>query len=372
MNSKLAKLVTLSLSLLSALAIAAEAAPQSGEHYMMDGKPVPRSFFDAGQLVNEGTNLLRANRNQEASVKLQQAIAIAPDFAEAHHNYGLALAKLGNVPNAVEQFQLALKLKPNLDTSWLSLGGLYQSTGRVEDAIKIYREFLTRFPNNRDAPKVASLVQGLQKEFANESKQPIAAASWLAPAAEASPDDYLADVTRRGMMRWPAERMPLKVHLHSGDKVPGFDPKFETILKKSFDDWAQASDGLVKFEFVASPTQADIDVSWTSDSAKFANSAESGETRLTSNKFGILHGVIQLLTVPLMPGILVTANRIRMISLHEIGHVLGLTGHTSNPDDAMFYSATIMDQWRSLSARDAKTIFRLYSTNRSSPQKDGP
>ena len=122
MDGNSPKILALTASLVL-LAYAPSAAPQSGEQYMMDGKPVSRSFYDAGQLINQGTTLLRANRNQEASVKLQQAIAIAPDFAEAHHNYGLALAKLGNIPTALEQFQLALTLKPNLDTSWFSLGG---------------------------------------------------------------------------------------------------------------------------------------------------------------------------------------------------------------------------------------------------------
>ena len=46
---------------------------------------------------------------------------------------------------------------------------LYQSTGKVDEAIKTYKEFLVRFPNSYDAPKVASLVHGLQKEVSSES-----------------------------------------------------------------------------------------------------------------------------------------------------------------------------------------------------------
>lgn len=89
-------------------------------------------------------------------------------------------------------------------------------------------------------------------------------------------------------------------------------------------------------------------------------------------RVGIVHGVIQILTVPLMQGMAVTPNRIRTISLHEIGHVLGLTGHTANPNDAMFYSATIADEWRNLSARDANTMTRLYSANTTASVNNGP
>jgi tetratricopeptide (TPR) repeat protein len=364
MNPFLAKSVCLSLLLLSMLAVKLDAPAQSGDYYIMDGKRVPRSFYDAGQLILEGNDLLRANRNQEASVKLQQALAIAPDFPEAHHNYGLAMAKLGNYPAAIEQFQLALKLKPSFDSALLSLGGMYQSTGRMQEAIATYKEFLTRFPQSPDASKVASLVQGLQRESSNSSNPGAPTHLGTTPPSAAAPDDYLADVTRTGTLRWPADRLPLKVYVRSGANVPGFDPKYDAILKKSFDDWSRASGGTVKFVYIPTPAQADIDVTWTNDPSKLANTAEAGETRLTSNRFGVVHGTIQLLTVPLLPGATVTPSRIRLISLHEIGHVLGLTGHTSNPDDTMFYSSTISDSWRDLSARDANTIARLYNSSK--------
>jgi tetratricopeptide (TPR) repeat protein len=375
MNPFLAKSVSLSLLLLlSTLAVRLDAPAQSGDYYIMDGKRVPRSFYDAGQLILEGNTLLRANRNEEASVKLQQALAIAPDFPEAHHNYGLAMAKLGNYPAAIEQFQMALKLKPTLDSALLSLGGMYQSTGRMQEAIKTYKEYLTRFPQSPDASKVASLVQGLQREYSNSSKPGAPTHLGTTPPSTAAPDDYLADVTRMGTLRWPEDHLPLKVYLRPGAKVPGFDPKYEAILKQSFDDWARASGGTVKFVYIPTPAQADIDVTWTSDPSKLANTAEAGETRLISNRFGVVHGTIQLLTVPLLPGSTVTPSRIRLISLHEIGHVLGLTGHTSNPDDTMFYSSTISDSWRDLSTRDAETIARLYAPSKTtmsnSPIKD--
>ena len=88
-------------------------------------------FYEAGQLVNQGTALLRSNQNKEAADKLSRAVLIAPGMAEAHHDYALALAKLGQTQPALDQFKLALNLNPNLDSAWLSMGGLYQSTGNI-------------------------------------------------------------------------------------------------------------------------------------------------------------------------------------------------------------------------------------------------
>lgn len=361
MNPRIAKSIALSLLLTSFLSFAEDARAQTGEHYEMDGKPVSRAFYEAGLLVTDGNNLLRANRNQEASVKLKQAIAVAPDYAEAHYNYGLSMAKLGNTPVAVEQFHAAIKLNPNLEQCWISLGGVYQSAGQIDDAIQSYKQFLTRFPRSAQASQVANLVKGLQNELGSASGKPDAQGLGTTAPAKAAVDDYLADVTKHGTLRWPADHRLIRVYMRPPVNVAGYFPKYDAIARQSFADWANASGGAIKFQFQSIPANADIEFSWISDASKLVNKAEAGETRLTSGRFGIVHGTVRILTVPIMPGITVTPNRIRLISLHEIGHVLGLTGHTSNPNDAMFYSATIGDEWRNLSPRDINTMTRLYS-----------
>jgi predicted Zn-dependent protease len=372
MNPRLLRPFVLSLILISLLSHVDAAESQTGERYEMDGKPVSRAFYDAGLLVVDGNNLLRANRYQEASVKLKQAVDTAPDYAEAHYNYGLSLAKLGKLAPAVEQFHIAIKLKPTLDQCWISLGGLYQASGQVDDAVKSYREFLTRFPHSPQASQVSNLIRGLQNESAGGKTDGNALGLGASAPASASPDDYLADVTKRGTLRWPADHRIIRVYIRPPVKVAGYLPRYDAILRQSFADWANVSGGALNFQFQSVPANADVEVVWTSDPARLANRAEAGETRLTMGRVGIVHGVIQILTVPLMQGMFVTPNRIRTISLHEIGHVLGLTGHTANPNDAMFYSATIADEWRNLSARDANTMTRLYSANTTASVNNGP
>jgi predicted Zn-dependent protease len=76
---------------------------------------------------------------------------------------------------------------------------------------------------------------------------------------------------------------------------------------------------------------------------------------------GIARGTITLLTVPLSPELPMTENRMRTVCLHEIGHALGLGGHTTNPDDIMFYTSSLADVAKHLSDRDRATLVRLYS-----------
>jgi tetratricopeptide (TPR) repeat protein len=50
----------------------------------------------------------------EAVEQYQHALRSEPDYVEAHYNLGLALEKLGRTPEAIAEYQQALKLQPDL------------------------------------------------------------------------------------------------------------------------------------------------------------------------------------------------------------------------------------------------------------------
>lgn len=329
-------------------------AATPGAQLSINGKKVTAQQFRGAELANEGMQLLRQNRNVEAVEKLRQAVALYPDLAEAYHNLGLGLAKLGDSKGAVEALNKARSLK-DIDSTWLTLGGLYQANGQIAEAIAVYQDFIARFPSHQmvQSGKLASLIKGLERE---------GGAALTNPALKTT-DDYLQDVTKSGVVRWPSARMPIKVHITDGSRVPGYQSEYNAVLRQSFEDWSRASGGLVTFDTTSGAGQADLVCQWISDPNQMTNQAEAGETQIFGNRsVGINRGKILLLTQPLSPALPVTKNSIRLICLHEIGHALGLTGHTVNPSDIMFYSTSYKDEWRYLSPRDAKTITRLYSS----------
>ena len=349
--------------------------------YFIQGHAVSAQKYQAALLASEGLSLMRSNLNEAAADKLKQAVTLAPDLPEAHHNLGLVLAKLGDVPGAIAEINRAIALKGDLDSSWLTLGGLHQSAGHIQEAIDTYKQFLNKFPNHPMHKKIGDLVSGLTNENrtmaaarqATEALQPaVSAGSGQQPSLTQAADqsDYVAEVTRAGVFRWPAARMPLKVYVHPGVKIDpasgkpsGFRDEFRDVLLRSFDDWSKASNGLVKFIFVDNPHDATMECFWVSNPSALKNPAEAGEAQVYTNQDGIASGTIRLLTQSMSPVLPLTNNRMRVICLHEIGHALGLAGHTANPDDIMFYSVSFKDQWKELSGRDARTIKRLYSGN---------
>lgn len=321
---------------------------------LMDGKEISQGAYDA---FNAGRNFLHSNNNADAVESLRKASELAPDNADIRHMYAVALAKTGQSTAAINELRTALNLNSNLAATWVTLGGLYQSTGQLDKSIETFRTYLSRFPADRDAKKIASLVSGLEGERAK-----MIATYGQAGQPQVSETDYYVEVTREGIIRWQPAQMPLKVYVTPGDSVPGFKPQFAEILKQSFAAWSQASNGLVLFALVDRPEQAHIICQWSDDPNKFKNIAEAGHAVLdSSTKTGLVRGTITFLTVPLVEQNPVTDNRMRRTCLHEIGHVLGLAGHTANPDDAMFHTMGVADTWKDLTQRDANTIVRLYT-----------
>lgn len=342
----------------------------------------PPAFADtdpesqASQMLSNSLMLIRANRNEEAATQLRKVVSLAPNSAKAHHSLGLALAKLGDNTGAIESFRKAISLNPALDSAWLTLGGLYQSMGKLDDALATYDEFITRFRSNAQladsCKKVSQLMEGLQKEqkslkSTREATAALAAGyplknSVLNTPADSLHDDYLPEATRNGIVRW--SKMPIKVYMRDAHGVPGYKQAWGAILQQSFRDWEKASKGLVRFEFLDEPTPDCLETLFIAVPGKDAglvNDAEAGEAMMYTLNGDLHHGTIKILTQSFSSVLPLTDNRIRFICLHEIGHALGLSGHTDSPDDIMFLSTSFKDEWTDLTPRDARTIQRLYS-----------
>jgi len=76
-----------------------------------------RNPNDFNCLNNLGIALASLNQMDQAVGAFKQAIAVNPDYARAHHNLGNVYYAKGEAPNAIEEYQLALKLDPGDEES---------------------------------------------------------------------------------------------------------------------------------------------------------------------------------------------------------------------------------------------------------------
>lgn len=182
--------------------------------------------------------------------------------------------------------------------------------------------------------------------------------------------DYLADIAGEGLHRWAPNRFPLRVYIGDGSRVYGYRPQYRQIMIDSFNEWSRASGGLISWRPVSSPSAADIVTGWTSDVTARSGGIEAGNTmtwtevdRRTGNGT-IRNAKISILTA--MGRHAFSDEEMRKTSLHEVGHSLGLEGHSRTRSDIM-YAAVNPAQTPYLKDRDVNTLKHLYAANYSTP-----
>jgi 2-polyprenyl-3-methyl-5-hydroxy-6-metoxy-1,4-benzoquinol methylase len=75
-----------------------------------------------------------------------KALAIKPDFAEAHYNLGNVLKILGRLDEAVASYHKALNIKPDHAEAHSNLGNALQELGKKVDAFTCHRRAVTLNP----------------------------------------------------------------------------------------------------------------------------------------------------------------------------------------------------------------------------------
>ena len=134
--------------------IAENQKSKSDDGFSVQGKPVTKQQYQAAKLQDEGIMLLRTNANEQALQKFKQSIELYDGYAEVHHSLALTYAKLGNKDEAIKELRRAVELNPNLRDSWILLGGFLQSSGKTNEAISTYQEYVRRFPSDTNVAKV--------------------------------------------------------------------------------------------------------------------------------------------------------------------------------------------------------------------------
>jgi tetratricopeptide (TPR) repeat protein len=97
------------------------------------------------------TVLVHEGRIPEAIQLYEQALRIRPDYAEAHSNLGIALLQAGKVNDAIGHYQQALRIQPDLAEAHNNLGTALRQIGKLEEAIRHYEQAVRIKPDYVDA-----------------------------------------------------------------------------------------------------------------------------------------------------------------------------------------------------------------------------
>jgi tetratricopeptide (TPR) repeat protein len=91
---------------------------------------------------NLGVAYRDQGRFNEAINEHQIALKLKPDYVDAHNNLGVAYAKQGRIDEAIKEYMTALKISPENARVHNNLGNAYSDQGRSDEAIKEYQAAL--------------------------------------------------------------------------------------------------------------------------------------------------------------------------------------------------------------------------------------
>ena len=236
--------------------------------------------------------------------------------------------------------------------SWLLCAKVYHRTGHLGKCLNCYDAYLKVAPKSDEREQYEALAGVIRSQVNAAKAKPN---QYVVTVGGAS--DYFKDAVSEGLFRWPLKRFPLRIYIACGDALKSYRPEYEEAVRQSIDDWDKASLGQIGLKIVDSAADADITVNFVDDLHAPALRAEAGKAQLHGNMEGVDNASVQLLTISPFPDQLMTKDFMHMIAVHEIGHALGLTGHSPYEEDVMFPA---LSNQRGITSRDVATLYRLY------------
>ena len=165
-------------------------------------------------------------------------------------------------------------------------------------------------------------------------------------------DSYFRNVAKNGkIVRWNKKTFPLNVYVEDCKSVPSY---YREIVMSAYQSWQRASEGLVRFNFVETPEEADMKCYFKNTD----NKDSIGMQAFSVNGNTITESIIVFNRVD-NKGYSHDSKQLYSAALQEIGRSLGLTGKSQSIYDVMYPIGTKFNT--EITPRDLKTLALLYS-----------
>jgi tetratricopeptide (TPR) repeat protein len=179
----------------------------------------PESFLAHGNL---GRSYFQAGRNEEALDQAELALKLRPDLAEEYNDAADALSRMpGRLPEAISEYEAALKVEPNYPLARVNLGIALERDNRADDAIAQFKQALQEDPQDFRAH------YNLADALASDSAQAPAAVAEYQAALQLNPDSARVHNNLGGL------------YLTLPDHLPDAVAEFQAALRLE-PDFAQA------------------------------------------------------------------------------------------------------------------------------------
>lgn len=236
--------------------------------------------------------------------------------------------------NACNCFYQIISQNPNnVQARFYYAASLYFNR-QYSQSYEQYNYLAQKYPNSQigqysrqEAQKVYKRMQSVQQAKQNDT------------------GNYVKDLEK--VAKW--SKMPIKVWIQ--------DSPYKNTAKKAFGEWEVKTGKTVSFVLVQNPNFAQIKVVFVN---KVNGKLDDSNIGLTTAK--IAGNTIKSANVQILQrtdsGKMRSYNQIYPVVLHEIGHALGMTGHSKRNNDIMYENNLTNDVH--LSNRDINTLKAIY------------
>lgn len=300
---------------------------------------------EAIQFYNKAIDMSSQGNLDGAIQFYKEAIRLNPLLLQSYNNIANIYEQQEKYPDAIAIYEKALLLTPKEPLLHRNMAVVYEKIGKIVESYDHYRQYI-RLDKNPD-PQIVTLV----RDF--DSKR----------AKAGSDGDYvrLSTSASQGMrLVWPVNRLPIPISITLTEPNQTI---FVEDIHQGLRTWETISGGRIRFREVSTPGQAKIQISLKEGPLIHVNSSIGHASFNSENihdpdPFNTLKIYITVNTGE-NGSSLPMANRkeqIDRVILHELGHAIGIWGHSPDPGDIM-YAHPIVSK---LSTRDVNTIRKLY------------
>jgi predicted Zn-dependent protease len=297
------------------------------------------------RLYNRGIDEANQGNTEAAIATYMEAIQVNPYLITAYNNLAHLQEKKHFYDKASETYRKALEMAPKEPLLHFNMAVVLEKQNKVTEAYDHYREYVKLSP--APSPQIVELVRNFDAKHL---------------ASKNSPDYYnLTSQESQGeKLIWPPGQMPISIYIHMSDPN---QVVFLNDIYHDLDIWTQVTNGKLRFQEVGIPGPARIILSLRQGPIMDPN-ASIGHASFNSRSLDTEDPMRSLkVSITVNTGEtddeLSLQNRREQVSklvLHELGHAIGIWGHSKDPNDIM-YTHPIVSQ---LSPRDVNTVHKLY------------
>lgn len=307
----------------------------------------------ASDLQLEGFQYVKVRNFPKALECFNAALKEHPRSWIIMQSVGCCHMELGQYNKAIEYFQRSIKIGDLHASQCKNIAAVFQRKGDAKKALNWLKLACKLDPALAATPEIQASISRLQDPDNNPGGNPHA-------------PDYFSSL--RLAKGWSKEAMPLKVHVRQNIQLPGYYPTFTASVRKALDQWRAATGNAIAYKFVDAADSADLVCDYTDHQELVSSHHElgiDGNTEMLvkqDSSPGKANIVVLVKDGPGAPNFK-SEELVTLYCLHEVGHALGMHGHSPNTHDVMF-PAVMLNSHPRLTERDKNTIRRIYQVAR--------